>query len=196
MEDYKHREPMMSVKELTKRYQKIKIELCEENRYNNYMCENEHIIKTVDKHKGVTPFFKMCPICGGQARSTFYNDTIPDEKAKYEWYIPTLKECLKLRKDHGLLDHVLNGGLMFREIKKLNIYTVTYRHPLVGYKGESLHYTVSAINEEEAKKKAMKYKPFKDKIFMKYYDKKYLDAYISKDKKEGEFFYFEGDPRL
>jgi len=77
------------------------------------------------------------------------------------------------------------------------VYTVRYINPTCGYKGEALYLTVEANSEEEAKDLAMENKKFVGHIYMKYYDKKYLDAY----KPIGNYVigrvdYYEGDPRL
>lgn len=90
------------------------------NRRNTYVCDkNSHAIVTIDRHAGVTPMFILCPHCSGRAESKFYNGGIPGVEPSHEWYRPTLKDCLKMRnKNESLLDHVLNGGLVFREIEK------------------------------------------------------------------------------
>lgn len=86
------------------------------NRFNCYVCSCGHITKTKDVDAGVTPFMFTCEECGNFARSTFYNDIVPDKLHTIEWYRPSLKEILKLRKKPSSLEHVLNGGLMHRKI--------------------------------------------------------------------------------
>ena len=83
-------------------------------------------------------------------------------------------------------------------MKEKQIYTVRYEHPYVGEKGECLYYTLEAKDEEHAKEKSMKHKPFTDKIWMKHFNKKYLHAFIPKGKdiEVGKVEYYEGDPRL
>jgi len=86
------------------------------NRVNCYVCECGHITKTKDVDQGVTPFMFTCEACGGTARSTMYKDIAPMKKPTFEWYRPKLKQVQKMRKkEEGLLDHVLRGGLDYRK---------------------------------------------------------------------------------
>jgi len=41
---------------------------------------------------------------------------MPEQQPTIEWYRPTLKQVLKMRKKPQVLDHVLNGGLENRII--------------------------------------------------------------------------------
>lgn len=90
------------------------------NRRNTYVCDkNGHSVVTIDRDPGVTPMFILCPHCSGRGVSKFYNGGIPGVDPSHEWYRPTLKQCLKMcNKNEGLLDHVLKGGLVLREIEK------------------------------------------------------------------------------
>ncbi|WP_321321498.1 hypothetical protein [Labilibaculum sp.] len=89
------------------------------NKVNCYVCEEcQHITKTKDVDPGVTPFMFTCEVCKATATSTFYTDIAQDCKPTIEWYRPSLKETLKLRKDQGTLDHVLRGGLIDRKCKE------------------------------------------------------------------------------
>lgn len=86
-------------------------------RVNCYICKNCNLItKTKDIDAGVTPFIHTCEHCGGEAHSTFYNDIAKHLHPTQEWYRPTLKQVLKMRKNEGLLDHILKGGLDCRKI--------------------------------------------------------------------------------
>ncbi|AOW08720.1 hypothetical protein [Flavobacterium gilvum] len=88
-----------------------------ENRVNCYVCDScGNITKTKDIDAGVTPMFFSCEKCGQRARSTFFNDIVPNKQPTIEWYRPSLHECLKMRSKEAALDHVLNGGLNFRKI--------------------------------------------------------------------------------
>ena len=111
---------MKSVKEITRMYNKM-LASCgkvDANRVNCYVCTNcKHITKTIDVDDGVTPFMHTCEKCGKLATSTMYKDIIPWEKPTQEWYRPSLKETLKWRKNEGMLNHILNGGLDVRTIK-------------------------------------------------------------------------------
>jgi hypothetical protein len=80
-----------------------------------------------------------------------------------------------------------------------NVYVVMYRNPLVGDKGEALHYTCKAYSDKDAISKAMLVPEFIGKIFLKHFDKKFLSAHIPVvyDKNNlNTVEYFEGDPRL
>ncbi|WP_461631711.1 hypothetical protein [Labilibaculum euxinus] len=86
------------------------------NKVNCYTCQDcGLVIKSKDIDPGVTPFMYSCPKCKGTATSSFYNDIAPHIKPTVEWYRPSLKETLKLRKDQSTLDHVLRGGLIDRK---------------------------------------------------------------------------------
>ena len=63
------------------------------------------------------PFVFACDHCGEIAYSSGYNDLKPDEEAIIEWYRPEYSEIKKLRRKGSRdLEHVLDGGLMFRYI--------------------------------------------------------------------------------
>lgn len=88
------------------------------NRVNCYVCDScGNITKTKHIDAGVTPMFFSCVECGQRSRSTFFNDIVPNKQPTIEWYRPTLHECLKMRNDEAVLQHVLNGGLNFRKTK-------------------------------------------------------------------------------
>ena len=86
------------------------------NRVNCYVCENGHLTKTKDIYAGVTPMFIICDHCAKMSRSHFYKDIAPSVTPIKEWYRPTLKQLLKKRGDFDSLDHILNGGLILRNI--------------------------------------------------------------------------------
>jgi hypothetical protein len=119
------REPMASVREVTRKYNAMLVNQKEvaPNRVNCYSCKCGHITKTIDRDHGVTPFLYDCEKCGAyDATSTFYHDIAPDQSPTQEWYRPLLPEVLKLRNKANVLDHILNGGLEVRKIetKKYN----------------------------------------------------------------------------
>jgi hypothetical protein len=88
------------------------------NRVNCYKCQKcGHVTKTIDIDSGVTPFIFGCEKCGGEAHSTFFKDIAPNQKPSFEWYRPTLKETIKMRKDEDELEHILKGGLAYRKLK-------------------------------------------------------------------------------
>ena len=113
-----------SKREIERKYNKLlkdvetddfyKIDL--KNRINCYVCDCGHITKTKDVDAGVTPYIHKCERCGQMARSTFYKDIAPEQQPTEEWYRPTLKQVLKMRKKEDLLDHILQGGLDVRRI--------------------------------------------------------------------------------
>lgn len=87
-------------------------------RVNCYVCDKcGHITKTRDIDKGVIPFMFTCEKCDHpMAKSTFFNDIAPGRNPTIEWYRPTLKETIKLRKKNdGMLEHILDGGLDYRK---------------------------------------------------------------------------------
>jgi hypothetical protein len=76
------------------------------------------------------------------------------------------------------------------------VYEVKYENIDTGDYGEAVYVVLEADNEEDAKDKAMENNEFAKHIVMKYYDRRYLDAY----KPTGLYIigkvrYFEGDPR-
>ena len=89
------------------------------NGINCYKCVDGHIFKSHELSPGVTPINIDCPEedCDKLASSTFYNDIAPSLPVIIEFYRPTLKHCMKLRKNPELLDHIFNGGLLMRRIK-------------------------------------------------------------------------------
>jgi hypothetical protein len=123
-----YNETILSVREVERQYAALlrdvetkdfyKINLS--NRVNCYRCQHCGVItKTIDIHAGVTPFIFECMCCGKDAYSTFYTDIAIKIKPSFEWYRPTLEECLKLRKKPYTLDHVLKGGLLSRKINTI-----------------------------------------------------------------------------
>ncbi len=115
---------MISQREVERQYRKLKIEAAPVNRFNCYVCHNpgcRNIMKTVDIHLGVTPMFMNCPKCGTRSSSTGYKDIVPDAKPTREWFVPTLDQCLKMRNQPGMLDHIFSGGLEIRTIKNANL---------------------------------------------------------------------------
>lgn len=122
-------ESMMSQREVERKYNSLlhdvatkdyyKIDLA--NRVNCYSCKTcGHITKTKDIDAGVTPFMSICEECNGIAYSSFYKDIAPNQQPTFEWYRPSLKECLKMRKEPESLDHIFNGGLEYRKITETN----------------------------------------------------------------------------
>ena len=87
------------------------------NRVNCYVCTKcGHITKTRDIDAGVTPFMHRCEKCNEIAQSTFYTDIAITQQPTEEWFRPTLKQVIKMRKDEDMLDHILKGGLDVRKI--------------------------------------------------------------------------------
>lgn len=86
-----------------------------ENRTNNYECKScQHITKTIDIDKGVTPFIIRCRKCNSEAISNFYYDSKPSDKPELQFYRPTLEETYTL--STFAVDHVLKGGLLLKPI--------------------------------------------------------------------------------
>lgn len=117
--NYQHREPQISDREIERKHARVEIKLATPNRTNCYICSRcGYVTKTIDRHQGVTPMFITCDCCSGQASSSFYQNTYPELKPEYEWFVPTLEETKKYRRNPAMLDHIFNGGLDFRKIKK------------------------------------------------------------------------------
>lgn len=109
----------MSDREIERRYSKLQIRVAEPNRTNCYVCGScGHVTKTIDIHHGTTPMFMTCDKCHGQQTSSFYRDVYPELMPEYEWFMPTLDEVKKYRRNPAMLDHIFAGGLDFRKIKK------------------------------------------------------------------------------
>lgn len=115
----------MNKSEIERRYNQLIKDVSEKefykidlnNRVNCYTCQScGKITKTKDIDAGVTPFMHSCAYCKSTAYSSFYRDIAPHLEPVEEWYRPTLKQCLEMKPDSGLLDHVLNGGLDVRKI--------------------------------------------------------------------------------
>lgn len=113
--EYQHRQPQISERQIERQYYKLKIEPAEPNHINCYTCSNGHITKTIDLHKGTTPMFNRCE-CGAQSQSSWYRDVAPDIEPTYEWFVPTLAEVKKYKKNSAMLDHIFAGGLDYRKI--------------------------------------------------------------------------------
>ena len=118
---------MQSIREIERKYNKLlkDVETNDfyrrkdlSNRVNCYVCSCGHVTKTKDIDAGVTPFMHKCEKCGQMARSTFGKDVVPHQQPTEEWYRPTLKQVLKMRKNEGLLNHILQGGLDVRRVTK------------------------------------------------------------------------------
>lgn len=87
---------------------------------NIYVCEEDvsHRQVTVDIHRGVTPFLKMCPVagCTGTGVSSMYRVEEWGLEPEWEWYRPSRDEF------EGIIsretrDHVMRGGLLIRKIR-------------------------------------------------------------------------------
>src|ERR1035437_10783886 len=104
--NYEPNEPMISMRELEKKYNsmiKHYKSTVEGNRINCYTCVCGNKLKTIDMADGVTPFMISCNVCQGMAKSSFYQDIYPEIKPSIMWYRPTIEQCLKLRKKPNLL---------------------------------------------------------------------------------------------
>ncbi len=117
----------LSKRQVEKRYNKLLADVKKSdfytsidlnNRVNCYVCSCGHITKTKDIDSGVTPFIFTCEKCEREARSTFFKDIAYGQNPTFEWYRPTLKQVLKMRKNPAWLDHVLKGGLDYRKCNK------------------------------------------------------------------------------
>lgn len=114
---------MISQREVIKKHKKllenIKSEEYHKGKVNCYTCHVcKHITKTKDVDAGVTPMIISCEKCNNQAQSSFYNDIAPDQEPTKEWHRPPLHAIIKLRSKPSVLQHVLDGGLMLRNVQK------------------------------------------------------------------------------
>lgn len=83
---------------------------------DRYTCSScGHIIYTTYRDKGVTPFAMRCHRCGGTKYhdKTYDKKSVPDYVLVMDWYRPTLEDTLKM--SDGMIDHVLNGGLILED---------------------------------------------------------------------------------
>ena len=86
---------------------------------------------------------------------------------------------------------------LFDEDKLIPTWTVRYKDPNVGNKGEAVYMTVSAKDEQQAKNEALACNEFSRHITPEFYDSRYLSAYPATGNYViGKVDYFEGDPRL
>lgn len=120
---YENREPMMSARGVTRKYNEMLESLdsqFQKDSINCYACNQGHVMKTIHVDAGTTPMFEKCQECGEMAKSTFYSDIVPDKPATHEWFRPNLETVIKKhrRRVGGDLDHILNGGLELRKISE------------------------------------------------------------------------------
>ena len=89
-----------------------------DSRVVNYYCPGcRRGIKTVLIDEGVTPHFFVCDKCGKPAEVTNLFIGNMGEQPIYEWFRPTLDECMKMRRTNPpLLAYILRGGLHYRKI--------------------------------------------------------------------------------
>jgi len=119
---------MISQREVARKYEALLKDVAEKdfykvdltNRVNCYTCEKGHVTKTQDIDSGVTPMMIQCRFCRFPARSSFYKDISPDLKVNGVWYRPTLKQVMKMRNKPEMLEHILKGGLEYKEYEKFD----------------------------------------------------------------------------
>lgn len=110
-------------------YNKAGMQWPEGGKKNLYQCEANplHLMATVDREPGVTPFTTPCAQCramGVKVERSFYGGTPAMQSLMYrvhqnivpthEWYRPDTVKGLK----PGEAEHAINGGLLLREIVK------------------------------------------------------------------------------
>lgn len=97
-----------------------------EGKKNVYQCDHDaaHLIVTVDREPGVTPFTVQCPHCeaAGTPGKGFYKHPAMTSamyrvhqnlKPTHEWYRPDTVHGLR----DSIAEHVLRGGLVLRKIE-------------------------------------------------------------------------------
>lgn len=95
-----------------------------EGRVNTYRCIGKskfspkgatagcgHLMVTVDREEGVTPFLTKCPQCDGDAQSAMYR-VPPGLQPTHEWLRPDNFDGLNL----STIEHIKMGGLILRKI--------------------------------------------------------------------------------
>lgn len=95
---------------------------------NVYTChQHRHTTVTIDREEGVTSFIISCPVCKTEGRgdveaySAMYRVSA-GLTPTHEWYKPTEDDLRNLKvvvhPNHfaNLMDHVEQGGLLFRKI--------------------------------------------------------------------------------
>lgn len=83
---------------------------------DRYTCDDcQMIIYTTYRDKGTTPFSMRCRRCGGTMfhDKTYDKKTVPGYVIVMDWYRPSLEDVLKM--SDGMIEHVLNGGLILDE---------------------------------------------------------------------------------
>ena len=117
---------MKSQREVTRKYNQLLKDVAEKEfykvdltkRFNCYTCQKCNMVtKTKDVDAGVTPFYHNCHFCGVSAVSSFYKDNHSHLPHHGEWFRPSLEDTLKMRSKPYLIDHILQGGLLYRRIK-------------------------------------------------------------------------------
>lgn len=107
---------------IEKRYNELVIEIERKIMYDGrgtvdrYTCDTcGHIIYTTYRDKGVTPYTIKCERCGGTKYhdKTYDKRTVPGYVMVMDWYRPSLEDVLKM--SDGMIEHVLNGGLILDE---------------------------------------------------------------------------------
>ena len=103
----------MKRKQIEEEYNKL---ISESGTVDRYTCDTcGYMMHTTYKDKGVTPYTMRCPKCKGTMyhKQTFIKETVPDFVEVKNWYRPSLEELLKT--DEGIIEHVLDGGLLLED---------------------------------------------------------------------------------
>ena len=99
-----------------------------ENTVNLYTCENKecvNTVKTIDNDPGKTPLVLDCLKCKGKMKSHFYTDIPEEPQVTMEFYRPELNTVLKKRSNEAYINHVLDGGLLLKDVE-----VATIKNPL------------------------------------------------------------------
>lgn len=114
----------LSERDITRQYSKLEANTRQAR--NNYKpsatcykcdrCDNaERVLK---QDFGTVPRLVVCK-CGGTLHDQ-KADVMPELEVKSIFYLPTLKECIKLRAHEVLLGYIFKGGLIQKEVKDAN----------------------------------------------------------------------------
>lgn len=78
-----------------------------------------HVDKYLYLDSGVTPFKVLCSKCNAPSHRKLGEDINPALEPTHEWYRPSLNHVMVMQKRYPMIfDHIINGGLMPREISK------------------------------------------------------------------------------
>ena len=100
--------------DIVRRYNAIKKEELEDNvgRIDCFTCPDcGKITKTLVHNKGYIPKGIICPQCGGDAKSSEFEDIAEDKPVEFVWRKPSLEHVLQCHNEPFKCNFYLAGGL-------------------------------------------------------------------------------------